>query len=725
MKKTLIASALMLAFTTSVCAGTTGRYTYFEGTEGSVSASDNTGSVDRVLGGHRTATSEALAQELNSNVSVKGGNWNMAVGGHYFSDVAGPATVNAKSTQLTIEDATVRQVIGGSGISSAKNLTFSGADSTSLTIKSGTFGKALDGVNNTPELLVVGGDLIKFDTNGTGNNPVVSSTITATNVSIEGGTFDSAIIGGSAAIQYYTGSSTADYNTSVGTANTTITGGTFNDAIVAGGLAYGDSTSSTVTTANLTISGASGNLTVNENIYAGGMVGDWPGQLPVDTDNPTIKSTVGEANVSIDNATVKNIYGANANYTHAALSNDNYWIYKVHTTDAAVVKTNLKLTNTTADTVQIKNGTVELRAEGNNGLTKINTLETAQGVTVKLTADGAANDASGGDITKLIKVTNGLGTNYVVSMDEGFYNGAVTGEAGAVTQNVSSIVVDTFTQVLVTSLKLNTLGINDIRKRLGDLRYTDSKNGAWVRYDGGRLSASGISNKFNTLQMGYDTVAFRDDVRLGAAVSYTRSDAEIRRGSADLDSYSLALYGTWMDDNGMFADVIGRVTTAKNDLTVDGDKTGDISNMAYSLSGEFGQRFDVAKNFFVEPQVEVTYTYVDSDTLRLNNGATYAFSSSDSVIGRIGFAAGWTCPNQKGQVYVRASALHEFMGDADVTTGNGRTYEEDGQDTWAEIGLGAHYNISKNAYVWADVERTQGAKLNEDFRGTVGVRINF
>lgn len=126
MKKTLIASALMLAFTTSVCAGTTERYTYFEGNAGSVSEADNTGSVDRVLGGHRLTTDEAFAQNLNSNVVVKSGNWNMIVGGHYFSDVADAKTVNVKSTQLTIEDATARQVIGGSGISSAKDLTFSG-----------------------------------------------------------------------------------------------------------------------------------------------------------------------------------------------------------------------------------------------------------------------------------------------------------------------------------------------------------------------------------------------------------------------------------------------------------------------------------------------------------------------------------------------------------------------------------------------------------------------
>ena len=47
------------------------------------------------------------------------------------------------------------------------------------------------------------------------------------------------------------------------------------------------------------------------------------------------------------------------------------------------------------------------------------------------------------------------------------------------------------------------------------------------------------------------------------------------------------------------------------------------------------------------------------------------------------------------------------------------------QDTWAEYGLGANFNITDSTYVWADVERTAGGVLDADWRATVGVRYSF
>lgn len=79
-------------------------------------------------------------------------------------------------------------------------------------------------------------------------------------------------------------------------------------------------------------------------------------------------------------------------------------------------------------------------------------------------------------------------------------------------------------------------------------------------------------------------------------------------------------------------------------------------------------------------------------------------------------------------MYVRASAVHEFLGDSKITGTNlGQTdsYEIDGQDTWVEYGIGANFNMTNNTYVWADVERTTGGALDEDWRATVGVRYAF
>ena len=49
----------------------------------------------------------------------------------------------------------------------------------------------------------------------------------------------------------------------------------------------------------------------------------------------------------------------------------------------------------------------------------------------------------------------------------------------------------------------------------------------------------------------------------------------------------------------------------------------------------------------------------------------------------------------------------------------------DGKDTWFEYAIGAQYNVNKNTYVYADIERTSGAALDEDWRANVGVRYSF
>lgn len=328
-------------------------------------------------------------------------------------------------------------------------------------------------------------------------------------------------------------------------------------------------------------------------------------------------------------------------------------------------------------------------------------------------------------VDRLVGVTNKSGF-----VEEGMYQGAITvNGSGQATQAKNDLIGDTLELASASTLSLNRILMNDVRKRLGDIRSAEEVNGVWARYDGGRLSGEGTKNKFNTIHVGGDTMPFADmPVRVGVAASYTNGDVDYTRGDADLDAYSLAAYGTWMNDNGMFADVIARVAKAESDMTVDSIYKGKLKNMAYSLSGEFGWRFDLNNMFYAEPQVEATYTYIDSDKLTLaGKGETYNYGveSFDSFIGRMGVLAGMKCPNQKGDVYVRASVVHEFLGDAAINGGNVTTLERDGKDTWFEYGIGANFNVGKNTYLWADLERTAGALVDEDIRGTLGVRFGF
>lgn len=357
------------------------------------------------------------------------------------------------------------------------------------------------------------------------------------------------------------------------------------------------------------------------------------------------------------------------------------------------------------------------------------TVTDNQSTGLLVTTNSDVTDALKGEsLDKLVTFEKG-GEGVKYFMPEGMYEGEQSGTYGedgkiaSRTVKVNSLMQSTLELASAAPLAMNRIMMSDLRKRMGDIRTDTNTNGAWARYEGGRLSGSnGLENDFNTIQVGGDTKL--GDWRVGGAFNYTKGDVDYARGDADMDAYGLSAYGLWLGSQGQFVDIVARVSKADTDMKVDGYKTGSMDSMAYSLSGEFGWRFALSDMVYIEPQVEAAYTYVDADDADIGT-ASYKFDSVNSFIGRAGFATGIKCPSNFGDVYFHASALHEFSGDSEITGGNGSKYSVDGKDTWFEYGLGANFNINKATYVWADVQRTSGADLDEDWRANIGVRYSF
>ena len=364
-----------------------------------------------------------------------------------------------------------------------------------------------------------------------------------------------------------------------------------------------------------------------------------------------------------------------------------------------------------------KSGALVNKGTDNVDLLTITTVQTADDLT--------AEEAEG---LKAKHTSNIEKVEVVVA--EGLVQGAlVVGADGEVEQAVNMKTLALAEQVNVAPFMITRIMMNDVRKRMGDLRAAEGTHGAWVRYNGGQMSGSGVEADFNMIQVGVDTVPVADAPRFGVAFSYAQTESEDVGGlsSTDMDSFSLAFYGTKMYDNGMFVDVIGRMATTDTEMNVVGNKA-KMDNVALSLSGELGWRFDVTDRFFFEPSVEATYTYTNADTFTMGSGK-YELEAVDSLVGRAGFAAGFKCPANKGDVYVRAAVVHEFMGDSTMRSWAGDRealpVEMDGKDTWFEYAIGANFNVNKNTYVYADVERTSGGSVDEDWRANVGVRFAF
>lgn len=334
-------------------------------------------------------------------------------------------------------------------------------------------------------------------------------------------------------------------------------------------------------------------------------------------------------------------------------------------------------------------------------------------------------------------VTNSSGHTVAtkVVIDESESNGGYEAELDENGDIKESTVVETLNtktkrvgQTLSQNILAWRLEMNDLNKRLGELRDSEGNTGLWARVNAGTQRYKGSDNDFVMLQVGADTkVPAIWNTHVGAAFSYTKADLSYTGGDGDNEIYGLAGYASWLGDSGSFLDVIAKVAYLDSDSKIDGTQA-KFDTMAYSLSAEIGHRFDVTNIVFVEPQMELSYGYVKGKTFDTKSATGIrtetTIDGTDSLIGRMGFRAGLTSPEKKGNVYVRASVLREFQGDFTMTRGDG-TYSVETKDTWFEYGVGGNYNISPTTQIYADVERNTGADLSEPWRFNIGARWAF
>lgn len=271
---------------------------------------------------------------------------------------------------------------------------------------------------------------------------------------------------------------------------------------------------------------------------------------------------------------------------------------------------------------------------------------------------------------------------------------------------------------------------NDMNKRLGELRNSNGEHGVWARMVRGEseYGAQNVKNQYNIYQLGYDEkLSTNDNWTVGAAISYSEGNSSFENGSGEDKSTGFAVYGSYLGDNGEFVDLIAKYARLDNEFDVTGGVgSGDYSTNGYSFSAEYGKRNELANDFYFEPQVELTYGRVADVDFVTKNGAKVSQDSMDSLVGRVGFAAGKNIKN--GNVYVRASYLYDFDGETNVTFSNAgasESFSEDLGGGWFEFGIGTNINLSDATYLYFDVEKTTGGEVDTNWQWNAGIRYSF
>ena len=390
----------------------------------------------------------------------------------------------------------------------------------------------------------------------------------------------------------------------------------------------------------------------------------------------------------------------------------------------------------------VKNGT-NITSNDTKAIVAFGTQDVVQGfdhvtsglIAVKTDQYGMTDSSGSGDWT----------TYFVSSMTT---QGATSerGEASAAT--------------LATNYDLYIANFNSLNKRMGELRDNNNSQGAWVRiFNGSQTNEMGLGTKtsYTTFQGGYDYAIGMEGANnyIGLAVSYSMSSSKVQNSitqalnqeivgfdNVKSNAVEVAIYNSYVQDEGWYNDSILKFSYIMSDFNIFNQSTTyNTSNMAFTLSDEFGYRFKLGgeKEWYIDPQVELSMGYFDQTELKQVLGESWLNTLADGVItvrSRFGSSFGYDFKKFtqgkgiKASVYVGAFYEYDYVtgGDIRLTTNlGGETTSSSAisSDGRVVMNVGTNVEIYDNTRIYFDFESSFAGKIRTDYQVNIGARYSF
>lgn len=312
---------------------------------------------------------------------------------------------------------------------------------------------------------------------------------------------------------------------------------------------------------------------------------------------------------------------------------------------------------------------------------------------------------------------------------------------GAELSNAGQAVIATARGTYWTAVEIDRLN-----NRLGDARYAkNGQEGIWIRLRRSSLGTDTGLGDFEsdnmTYQLGYDHAIERNNGRflIGTAFDYMDTDLDYRgiQGEGNTDRFGISIYGTWLADNGFYADLVGRWGRLDNDfniVTSSGSRiNADYDNNMWAASVELGHKLQNQAGMFLEPNVQLQYTLVTDAEYRTSQNTKVQQDNIHSLIARFGTRLGQSFGEKNNHVgYIKADVFREFLGeqkffvqDATTINANGDVLTIQNKGFWMDIGAGWQSQFGKNSYGFADLEYRLGNDLDKSWILNAGLRYEF
>lgn len=360
--------------------------------------------------------------------------------------------------------------------------------------------------------------------------------------------------------------------------------------------------------------------------------------------------------------------------------------------------------------------------------------------TSEATSQFNRNDLAGSlqDLADTVSIGSGNQLDSVLAQESG-----IIGETTALVDEYGNIIANTviekghianegITELANVAFMAWRAENDEMHQRMGELRSSNGEAGIWARMKRGesKYGDMDIKNQYSTYQLGYDEKVGDSNWYIGGAISRTEGKSSFATGSGENQSTGFTVYGTYVADDGQYVDLSAKYARLDNEFDVFGrsgiESTGDYRNNGYAFSAEYGKRIEAGNDFWVEPQVQLTYGHLSSANYTTSRNVRVTQDAMDSVVGRLGFAAGKDIG--AGNVYVKASYLYDFDGDTNVKMTDGKNsavYDQDLGGGWFEVGVGTNINLSETSHLYFDVEKTYGGDIETPWQWNAGVRFDF
>lgn len=304
------------------------------------------------------------------------------------------------------------------------------------------------------------------------------------------------------------------------------------------------------------------------------------------------------------------------------------------------------------------------------------------------------------------------------------HNAKIQTAANKIAQTVADSKKDA---VMTEALSTLNIQLNNMNKRMGELRGLDGDAGVWLRTWGGKMSNDTSDFTYYSTQLGADKKSSLKggDLYLGLLTGFDKANSDVKS-----TSYSFGAYGSYIANNGFFADGVMKFITTSH------DRSGyDIANQkSFLASFEGGYRFDLSDAFYVEPSVEFVTGRIgeynskkDNVTISVDAFSPVVFKPQAFVGGavdaftyRAGVGAVLTAKEQTANVEIK-----DIIADLNGTKLNANGSTKLGKNNHGFVSLGTSYKATENLRINLGLERSFGGDITNDYEVNATVRYGF